>query len=160
MLSPPSRSLTLIAFRAAGNVSLTTFSQVTCAEAAPVVTLWVPCDLVPWCSTSRRLCVSVLVVYSSLDPLPLEVTFSTKRAGLHVTFPWSSAGPWALRVGLPPWSGPRARLVGEEGQAEVQVCVGAPVPFLEADGLRGLGERGPRPGHVGGTCWGYAGSLG
>ena len=48
---PPSRSLTLIAFRAAGNVSLTTLSQVTCAEAAPVVPLWVPCDLVPWCLT-------------------------------------------------------------------------------------------------------------
>ena len=48
MSRPPSRSLRLIAFRAARNVSLTTFSQVTCAEAAPVVLSWVPCDLVPW----------------------------------------------------------------------------------------------------------------
>ena len=44
---PPSRSLTLIAFRAAGNVPLATFLQVTCAEGAPVVPLWAPCDLVP-----------------------------------------------------------------------------------------------------------------
>ena len=51
MLRPPSRSLTLLAFRAAGNVSLATFSQVTCPEAAPVVLLWVPCDLMPWCLT-------------------------------------------------------------------------------------------------------------
>ena len=49
MSRPPSRSLTLRAFRTTGNVSLTTFSQVTCVEAAPVVPLWVPCDLVPWC---------------------------------------------------------------------------------------------------------------
>ena len=48
---PPSRFMTLIAFGAAGNVSLTTFLQVTCAEAAPVVPLWVPCDLVTWCLT-------------------------------------------------------------------------------------------------------------
>ena len=82
---------------------------------------------------------SALVAYSSLDSLPLEVTFSIKRAGLDVTFPWSSVGPWALRVGLPPWSGPRARLVGEEGQAEGQIRAGAPVPFLDVDGLRGSG---------------------
>ena len=103
---------------------------------------------------------SALVAYSSLDPLPLEVTFSiqcsnaggsrmTRRAGLDVTFPWSLAGPWVLRVRLPPWSGtPRARLEGEEAQAEGQVSVGDPVAFLDADGLRWLGERGPRPGHV------------
>ena len=103
---------------------------------------------------------SALVAYSSLDPLPLEVTFLIKRAGLDVTFPWSSAGPWVLRVGLPPWAGPRARLVREEGQAKGQVRVWAPVPFLYADGLRGPGERGPRPRHVGGIRWGSAGSLG
>ena len=51
MSRPPSRSLMLIAFRAAGNVPLATFSQVTCAEVAPVVPLWAPCDLVPWCLT-------------------------------------------------------------------------------------------------------------
>ena len=67
------------------------------------------------------------MAHASLYPLPLEVTFSimcsdaggsrmTQRAGLDVTFPWSSAGPWVLRVGLPSWSGPPcARLVGEEG---------------------------------------------
>ena len=48
---PPSRSLTLIAFGGAGNVSLAGFSQVTCAEGAPVVPLWAPSHLVPWCLT-------------------------------------------------------------------------------------------------------------
>ena len=38
-------------FWTAGNVPLATFSQVTCAEFAPVVPLWAPCDLVPWCLT-------------------------------------------------------------------------------------------------------------
>ena len=51
MSGPPSRSLTLIAFGAAGNVPLATFSQVTCTEVAPLVPLWAPCDLVPWCIT-------------------------------------------------------------------------------------------------------------
>ena len=48
---PPSRSLTLSAFQAAASISLATFSQVTYAEVAPVVPLWAPCDLVPWCIT-------------------------------------------------------------------------------------------------------------
>ena len=48
---PPSRSLTLKAFGAAGNVPLATFSQVTSAEVAPLVPLWALCDLVPWCLT-------------------------------------------------------------------------------------------------------------
>ena len=73
---------------------------------------------------------SALVAQASLDPLSLEVTFSImcsdaggsrmmRRAGLDVTFPCSSTGPWVLRVGLPPWYGPpRARIVGEERQAE------------------------------------------
>ena len=54
MSTPPSRSLTLLAFRAAGNVSLAPFSQVTCAEAAPAAPLWVSCDLVPWRLTSSE----------------------------------------------------------------------------------------------------------
>ena len=49
MSGPPSHSLTLMAFGAAGNVPLATFLQVTYAEAAPVVPLWASCDLVPWC---------------------------------------------------------------------------------------------------------------
>ena len=49
MSRPPSRSLTPMASRAAGNVSLATFLQVTCAEVAPLVPLPAPCDLVPWC---------------------------------------------------------------------------------------------------------------
>ena len=49
MSRAPPRSLTLIAFGAAENVSLATFSEVTCAQAAPVLPFWVPCDLVPWC---------------------------------------------------------------------------------------------------------------
>ena len=68
-----------------------------------------------------------LVAHASLDPMPLEVTFSllcsdtggsrvTRQAGPEVTFPWSSAGPWVPRVGLPRLSGPPcARVVGEEG---------------------------------------------
>ena len=51
MSRPPSRSLLLIAFEAAGNVPLATFSQVTCEEVAPVVPLWAPCYLVPCCLT-------------------------------------------------------------------------------------------------------------
>ena len=44
---------------------------------------------------------------------------------------------------------PRVRLAGKGGRAERQVRVGVPVPFLDADGLRGRGERGPPPGYVG-----------
>ena len=63
-----SRSLTLLAFGAAGNVSLATFLQVTCAEAAPVAPLWVPCDLVPWYLTFSE---EVRVGYSgALIPRP------------------------------------------------------------------------------------------
>ena len=51
LLGLPSRSLMLIAFGAAGNVPLATFSQVTRAEVAPVVPLWAPCDLMPSCIT-------------------------------------------------------------------------------------------------------------
>ena len=55
---------------------------------------------------------SALVAYASLDPLPLEVTSSrnmcpdirgsrlTRRAGLGVTTPCSSAGLWVPRVGM------------------------------------------------------------
>ena len=51
MSAPASRSLKLIAFGAAGNVPLATFSQIMCAEVAPVVPPWAPCDLMPWCIT-------------------------------------------------------------------------------------------------------------
>ena len=55
---------------------------------------------------------SALVPHVSLDPLPLEITFTrimcpdvggsrmTRQAGLGVTFPCSSAGPWVPHVGL------------------------------------------------------------
>ena len=55
---------------------------------------------------------SALVAHASLDPLPLEVTFSrimcsdvggsrtTRRAGLGVIFLCSSADPWVPCVGL------------------------------------------------------------
>ena len=56
---------------------------------------------------------SAVVAHVSLEPLPWEETFSimcwdaggsrmTQRAGLDVTFPCSSAGPWVLQVGLHP----------------------------------------------------------
>ena len=76
MSGPPSRSWTLIAFRAAGNVPLATFTQVMCPEVAPVVPLWAPCDLVPCCITFPEVMRVALVAHSSLDPLPLEVPFS------------------------------------------------------------------------------------
>ena len=66
MVRPPTRPLTLIAFGGAGNVSLATFSQVTCAEAAPVLPLWVPCDQVPWCLTFSE----EVHVRSSGAPIP------------------------------------------------------------------------------------------
>ena len=47
MSRPPSRSLMMMAFGAAGNVPLAKFSQVRCAEVASVVPLWVLCDLLP-----------------------------------------------------------------------------------------------------------------
>ena len=127
MSRTPSRSFTLIAFGAAGCVSLATFSQVTCAEAAPVLPLWVPCDLVPRCLTFSEEMRVGSGGNASLHPLPLEVTFSimcsdaggsrmARRAGLDAMFPWSSVALWVLCVGLPPWSGPPcAPLVGEEG---------------------------------------------
>ena len=57
---------------------------------------------------------SALVAGSSLDLLPLEVTFSrimcsdvggsrmARRAGLGVILPCSPAGPWVSYVGLHP----------------------------------------------------------
>ena len=77
MSRPPSRSSTLLAFWAVRNVSLTPFSQVTCAEASPAAPLWVSCDLAPWClifSEEVRVCA---VAHVSLDPSPWKVTFLT-----------------------------------------------------------------------------------
>ena len=39
-------------------------------------------------------------------------------------------------------------------------CVSGPVLFSDVDGLQVSRERGPRPGDVGGICWGSADSLG
>ena len=44
---------------------------------------------------------SAPVAHASLDPLPLQVTFSRIMcSGLGVIFPCSSAGPWVPCVGL------------------------------------------------------------
>ena len=165
MSGPPPRSLTLIAFRPTGNVPSATFSQVLSAEVAPVAPLWVTCDLVPWCINFWGSCVSARMAHSSLDPLPLVVTFYrimcsdvgtsriARRAGLGVIFPCSPAGAGG-HLGLVCWVAPLGppcvRLVGKRGQAGRQVCAGVPFPFLDADGIGGRGERGPCPGYVGG----------
>ena len=47
-----------------------------------------------------------------------------------ISFPWSSARPWAPRVWLAPWPGPLwVRFAGEEGQVGGQVRAGCR-PFL------------------------------
>ena len=50
---------------------------------------------------------------------------------------------WAARL-----DPPCVRLVGKEGQAEGEVCVGVPFPFGDANRLQGRGECGPHLGYV------------
>ena len=103
MSRPPSRSLTLLAFWAAGNVSLAPFSQVTCAEAVPA-----PQAFNFFGGGARRLQWRTYLLTLALE--------SNVPDDFLITFPWSSASPWTPRVWLPPWPGPScARLVGEEG---------------------------------------------
>ena len=55
MLKPLSRSLTLLSFSAAGNVSLAPFSQVTCAESAPASQAFNLSEEVPAGPSSARI---------------------------------------------------------------------------------------------------------
>ena len=103
MSRPPSRPLTLLAFWAAGNVSLAPFSQVTCAETAPASqALNVLRGGARWCQWRG-------------NPWTLALEGNVLDDFL-ISFPWSSASRWVPRVWVPPWPCPsRVRLVGEEG---------------------------------------------
>ena len=100
---PPSRPLTLLTFWAAGNLSLASLLQVTCAETAPASqafnSLGGGARRFPW----RKY------------PLILALEGNVPDDFL-ITLPWSSVRPWVPRVWLPPWPGPPCvRLVGEGG---------------------------------------------
>ena len=81
---------------------------------------------------------SALVAHSSLDPLPLEVTFSsimcsdlggsrmTRRAGLGVIFPCSPAGLWVPCVGLHPLVQPVSGLLEREVRRKGRSVSGFP----------------------------------
>ena len=103
MLRPSSCPLTLLAFWAAGNVSLARFSQVTCAETAPAYQAF------------NFLGGGARPFQWRTYPLTLALEGNVLHDFL-ITFPWSSASPWVPRVWPPPWPGPSCvRLVGEEG---------------------------------------------
>ena len=100
---PPPRSLTLLTFWAAGNVSLAPFSQVTCAESAPAPQTF----NFPRGGARRS--------HRRTYPLILALEGNVLDDFL-ITFPWSSVRPWVPRVWLAPWPGPSwVRLAGEEG---------------------------------------------
>ena len=103
MSRPASRHLTLLAFWAAGNVSLAPFPQVIYAETAPGSQAfhflgggarWFHWCRYPW---------TLALEYSVLDDF-------------LITFSWSSASPWVPRVWPSSWPGQSlVRPVGEEG---------------------------------------------
>ena len=103
MSKPPSRFLTLLTFWAAENVSLTPFSQVTCAESAPASQAFnfPGGGAHPF---QRRAYPLILALEGNvLD-------------NFLITFPPSSVRPWVPRVWLAPWPGPSwVRFAGEEG---------------------------------------------
>ena len=102
VLRPPSRSLTLSALWAAGNVSLAPLSQVTCAEVGPA-----PQGFHFLGGGAREL-------QWRTYPLTLALGSNVLDDSL-ITFPWSSASPWVRQVWLPHWPGPScAPLVEEE----------------------------------------------
>ena len=103
MSRPPSRPLTLLAFYAAGNVSLAPFSQVTCAETAAASQAF------------NFLAEGAGRFQWRTYPLILALEGNVLDDFL-ITFPWSSVRLWVPRVWPPPWSGPSCvRFVGEEG---------------------------------------------
>ena len=85
MSSPPSGHLTLLAFWAAGNVSLAPFSQVICAETAPASQAFNFLG-----GGARRLQWRTYPLTLALEDNILE--------DFLITFPWSSASLWVPRV--------------------------------------------------------------
>ena len=103
MTKPRSRSLTLLTFWAAGNVSLAPFSQVTSAETAPASEAF----NFPGGGARRS--------QRRTYPLILALEGNVLDNFL-ITFPWSSVWLWVPRVWLAPWPGPSGvRFAGEEG---------------------------------------------
>ena len=114
---PPSRPLTLLAFWAAGNVSLGPFSQATGAQTAPAFQAF---DLLG--GGAPRFQGRTYSLILALEGNVLD--------DFLITFPWSSVRPWVPRVLPSPLPGSSfVRFVGEEGWVEGQVPVG-PLPLL------------------------------
>ena len=102
-LKLPSRSLTLLTFWAAANVSLAPFSQVTCAESAPASQAF---DFPGGGARQSQ---------RRTYPLILALEGNILDDCL-IPFPWSSARPWVPRVWLASWPGALwVRFAGEEG---------------------------------------------
>ena len=103
MSKPPSRSLTLLTFWAAGNVSLAPSLQVTSAESAPVSQAFT--------SLGRGARRSQRRTY----PLILALEGNVLDDFL-ITFRWSSVRPWVPLVWPAPWPGSSwVQFAGEEG---------------------------------------------
>ena len=131
MSRPPSRPLTLLAFWAAGNVSIAPFSQVTCAKTAPASQAFTFLG-----GGARRF-------QWRTYPLTLALEVNVLDDFL-IIFPWSRVFGRTL--------GPVHRVSGlwERGVWCKDRSVSGLVLFSDVGGLRGSGERGPRPGDVGG----------
>ena len=103
MSRPPSCLLTLLAFWAAGNVSLAPFLQVTRAKTAPASQAFNFLG-----GGTRPFQWRTYPVILALEGNVLD--------NFLITFLWSSASPWVPCVWPPPWPGSSCvRLVGEEG---------------------------------------------
>ena len=95
---------------------------------------------------------SALVAHSSLDPLPLEVTFSrimcsdvggsrmTRRDRLSVIFPFSPAGPRVPCVGLHPLVHPVSGLWEREVRRKDRSVLGFPSRSLTLRDCGGVGR--------------------
>ena len=140
----PSRSLTLLTFWAAGDVSLAPFSKVTCAESAPASHAF------PGEGARRS--------RQRTYPLILALEGNILDDCL-IIFPWSSARPWVQPVWLAPWPGPLwVRFAGGEGWVEGQVRVGRH-PFLCRGRVAGVWEAWPPPGGCGRNSLGFCSCL-
>ena len=103
MSKPPSRSLTLLTFWAAGNVSLEPLLQGTCAETAPASQAFNFPGGGAHPSQRRTYSLILALGGNNLDDF-------------LITFPWLSVWPWVPCVGLGCWPGPSCvRFAGEGG---------------------------------------------
>ena len=103
MSKPPSRSLTLLTFWAAGIMFLAPFSQVTCAGSTPESKAFnIPGGGAR--QSQRRTYPLILALEGNvLD-------------NFLITFPWSSVRPWVSPVWLAPWPRPSwVQFAGAEG---------------------------------------------